>query len=308
VQTSAFVRVVPFSYRGYSSAPIAVDGFETPPDEAPVVDYDEVGPAYFATVGMPLLAGREFTRADDENSEPVAIVNQAMAAQYWRGGDPVGRRLRVKGRAMRVVGVSRQAKYGNLLEPAQAFFFVPLRQSTLGHGLVIRTPLRAEALAAALAREVHALDQNVAPGEVISMREQVDRTTSSQSMAVRLLTLFGGLAVLLAAIGLYGVMSFAVTQSTREFGLRLALGATAADLLRLVLSRGLALSALGIVVGAGAAIETTRLLGNLLYRVGPRDPVAFASAFVVMAVAALAACLIPAWRATRTDPQQALRA
>ena len=255
VQSAAFVRVAPFSYRGYSSAPIAVDGYEVPPDEAPVVDYDEVGPSYFATVGMPLAAGREFTRADDENSAPVAVVNEAMVNKFWRGEDPVGRRLQLKGRSMRVIGVARQAKYGNLLEIPKPFAYVPLRQNTLGQGLVIRTPLRPEAMSTALVREIHALDPNLAPSEVISMREQIERTTSAQTMAVRLLTVFGILAVALAAIGLYGVMSSAVSQGTREFGLRLALGATASDLRRLVLWRGLALSAAGVVLGAGARVR-----------------------------------------------------
>ena len=139
------------------------------------------------------------------------------------------------------------------------------------------------------------------------MREQIVRTTSAQTMAVRLLTVFGTLAVLLAGIGLYGVMSSAVSQSTREFGLRLALGATPSDLRRLVLSRGLALSAAGVALGVGAAIEAARLLGGLLYHVSPRDPAAFAAAFAVMACASVAACLVPAWRATRTDPLLALR-
>jgi len=307
VHSAAFVRVAPFSYRGYSSAPIAVDGYEAPPDEAPVVDYDEVGPAYLATVGIPLVTGREFTRADDDKSALVTVVNEAMAAKYWRGDDPVGRRLQVKGRSMRVIGVARQVKYRNLLETPQAFAYVPLRQNTLGQGLVIRTPLRPEAMATALTREIHALDPNLAPSEVISMREQIDRTTSAQTMAVRLLTVFGTLAVLLAAIGLYGVMSSAVSQRTREFGLRLALGATASDLRRHVLSRGLALSAGGVALGVGAAIALTRLLGGLLYHVSPRDPVAFAAAVAVMALASVAACLVPAWRATRTDPLLALR-
>jgi predicted permease len=307
VRSAAFVRVAPFSYRGYSSAPIAVDGYDAPPDEAPVVDYDEVGPAYFATIGIPLTSGREFTRADDETSALVAIVNEAMAAQYWRGADPVGRRLQVKGRSMRVVGVARQAKYENLLEPPKAFFYLPLRQSTLGQGLMVRTPLQPEVMTRALVREIHTLDANLAPSEVITMRDQVDRTTSAQTMAVRLLTLFGGLAVLLAAIGLYGVMSSAVSQSTHEFGLRLALGASTADLLRMVMSRGLALAAGGVLLGAVASVELTRLLGNLLFDVSPRDPTAFGSALVVMGLAASAACFVPAWRATRTDPLRALR-
>jgi len=307
VQSAAFVRVVPFSYRGYSSAPIAVDRYEAPPDEPPIVDYDEVGPGYLATVGIPLVSGREFTRADNETSAPVAIVNAAMAAQYWRVEDPVGRRLQVKGRSLGVIGVAALAKYGNLLERPKAFFYVPLRQSALGSGLVIRTRLRPEAVGVALAREIHALDANLAPSETITLREQVDRTTSSQTMAVTLLTVFGGLALLLAAIGLYGVMSYAVSQSSREFGLRLALGARTSDLLRLVMTHGLALTAGGMLLGAAAAWELTRLLGDLLYRVSPRDPLAYGLALAVMTAASLAACGLPAWRATRTDPMHALR-
>jgi ABC-type antimicrobial peptide transport system permease subunit len=258
-------------------------------------------------MGIRLLSGREFTRADDEMSAPVAVVNEAMVARFWRGEDPVGRRLVVKGRSLRVVGVVPTAKYQNLLEAPTAFFYVPLRQTGLGQGLVIRTALSPQAMATALAREVHALDVNLAPSEIISTREQVDRTTSSQTVAVTLLTVFGGLALLLAAIGLYGVMSSAVSQSLRELGLRLALGASGPDLLRLVMSRGLALSAAGVGLGAGVAFGSTRLLGSLLYKVSPRDPLAFGSAIVIMAIVSSVACLVPALRATRADPLLALR-
>ena len=162
-------------------------------------------------------------------------------------------------------------------------------------------------MATALTREVHALDGNLALYEVITLQEQVDRSTSPQLVAVTLVGVLGGLALLLTVIGLYGVMSYAVSQSRRELGLRMALGAGASNLLRLVLSRGLALTAGGVLLGAAAALGLTRLLGNLLYNVSPRDPLAFGSALVVMTVAALAACFVPAWRATRTDPARALR-
>jgi ABC-type antimicrobial peptide transport system permease subunit len=162
-------------------------------------------------------------------------------------------------------------------------------------------------MATALAREVHALDPDLALFEVITLQEQVDRSTSPQQVAVTLVGVLGGLALLLAAIGLYGVMSYAVSQSTRELGLRMALGAGAANLLRLVMTRGLTLTASGLVLGTAVALGLTRLLGSLLYKVSPRDPLAFGSAFVVMTITALAASLLPAWRATRTDPVQALR-
>jgi len=129
----------------------------------------------------------------------------------------------------------------------------------------------------------------------------------SQRAAVILLFIFGGLALVLAAIGLYGVMSYTVSQSTRELGLRMALGAEASDLLRLVMSRGFALTTAGIVAGAGAALLLTRLMGDLLYKVSPHDPASFAEAFIIMTIVSLAACLLPAWRVTRTDPLRALR-
>ncbi len=290
-----------------SSAPIAVDGYEAPLDQQPTVEYNEVGPAYLATMGIPLVSGREFTRADNETARLVAVVNETMAAQYWRGKDPVGSRLQVKGRWMQVIGVAKMAKYHNLSEPPRPFFYVPMRQNSAGQGLNIRTSLAPGTMAKALAREVHSLDPNLAPGEVITMREQVDRTTAVQRVAVTMLSLFGGLALLLAAIGLYGVMSYTVSQSTRELGLRMALGAEASDLLRLVMSQGLALTAGGVVLGLAAALALTRLLGYILYKVSPRDPLAFGSAFIVLAIASLAACFLPAWRAARTDPLRALR-
>jgi len=307
VESAVFARIVPFGYRGYSSAPIAVDGYETAPGEQPTVEYNEVGPAYLSTIGIPLVSGREFTRADNETAPPVAVVNEAMAAQYWRGKDPVGSRLQAKGRWMRVVGVAKISKYGNLRETPKPFFYVPALQSSVGQNLHIRTTLAPETMAKALAREVHALDANLAPGEVITMQEQVDRTTAVQRMAVGMLGMFGGLALLLATIGLYGVMSYTVSQTTRELGLRMALGARTSNLLRLMMSHGVALTAGGVALGAGAALGLTRLMGNLLYKVSPRDPAVFGSALIVMTIASLAACFLPAWRATRTDPARVLR-
>jgi len=173
--------------------------------------------------------------------------------------------------------------------------------------LNIRTRQPADVIAKGLAREVCALDPELAPYEVITLSEQVERATSSQRVAVTLLGVLGTLAVLLAAIGLYGVMSYAVSQSTRELGLRMALGARRSDLLGVVMSPGLWLTASGVIAGTGIALGGTRLLGYLLYKVSPRDPLAFGSAFLVMMFAALAASFLPAWRATRTDPVRALR-
>src|SRR6266702_2825143 len=308
VESAAFARMTPLSYGSFSSTLIAVDGFQPPPEEQPTVQYNEVGPGYFTTVGIPLISGREFNRADDEKAALVAVVNETMAAKYWRGRNPIGERVQVKGRWMQVVGVAKDSKYQSVREAPKPFFYVPRRQNfSVGGGLYIRTALRPESIGTSLAREVRALDGNLALYEVITLQEQVDRSTSPQQVAVTLVGILSGLALLLAAIGLYGVMSYAVSQSTRELGLRMALGASTSNLLRLVMSRGLTLTAGGVLLGAAVALALTRLLGNLLYKVSPRDPLAFGSAFMVMTIAALAACFLPAWRATRTDPARVLR-
>ena len=308
VQSAAFARMTPLSYVSAATAPIVVDGYQPPPEESPTVEYNEVGDNYFVTMGIPLVGGREFTRADDEKAALVAVVNETMAQRYWQSRNPLGERLQLKGRWMQVVGVAKDSKYSSVREKPTPFFFVPLRQNSLrGSVLNIRTPLTPQTMATTIAREVHALDSNVAPYEVITMQEQLDRSTSAQMVAVTLVGILGALALVLAAIGLYGVMSYAVSQSTRELGLRMALGAGASNLLCLVLSRGLALAGAGVLLGAATALLLTRLLGNLLYKVSPRDPLAFGTAFAVMAVVSLAASFLPAWRATRTDPAQVLR-
>src|ERR1700733_1136798 len=300
VESAAFARVTPLGFGTYSSSPVAVDGYQPPLEEQPAIEYNQVSPRYFATLGIPLVSGRDFSRADDENAPLVAIVNQTMAARYWRGEDPVDRRLQVKGQWLRVVGVAADSKYESMRENPKPFFYVPLRQDFVGGpSLYIRTNLPLQNLAAALLREVHALDANLALYETITLQEQVNRSTAPQLVAVTLVSILGGLALLLAAVGLYGVMSYAVAQSMRELGLRMALGAGAGNLLRLVILRGLKLTAGGVLFGGVAALLLTRLFGKLLYDVSPRDPLAFGSALAVMTIASVAACLLPAWRAMR---------
>ena len=308
VESASYSRIPPFTFLTYSSAPVAVDGYQPPRDQQPTVNFSEVSPGYFATMGIPLPSGRDFARSDDENSQPVAIVNEVMVEKFWRGSDPVGRRLQVNGKWMQVIGVARLAKYSNFMEAPQAFFYVPLRQNFgMLATLEVRTAVPPEAITRLLRREIRALDQNMPVYEALSLREVVNRSMAAPQVAVTLLTVFGSLALVLAAIGLYGVMSYAVSQGTRELGLRMALGARASDMLRLVVARALTLTAAGIAVGAAAAFALTRLLGYLLYGVSPRDPFAFAASFAIMSVVALAATLLPAWRATRIDPLKALQ-
>ncbi len=308
IESVAIARVRPFSYSNYSTATIATDGYQAAPDEIPSADYVAVSEGYFATIGVPILSGREFTRNDDENAPPVAIINETLAEKYWPGKDPIGQRLQVKDKWMQVVGVAKLSNYRTKLEAPMPFFYVPMRQNPFVNCcLVIRTRLTPGAMMTALTQEIHALDPNLSPLDTITMQEQIDRMSYNQRLAVTLLAVFGGMALFLAAIGLYAVMSYAVSQGTRELGLRMALGAGAADLLRLVMSRGLILLAGGVVLGAVVALLLTRLMGSLLYQVSPRDPLAFGSAFVILTLVALAACFLPAWRATRIDPVQALR-
>jgi predicted permease len=308
VESAAFARVTPLGFATYSSTPIAVDGYKPSPDEQPEVEYNQVGPGYLATVGIPILSGREFARTDDENAPLVAIVNRTMMMRYWGGQDPIGSRLQVNKRWARVVGVVADSKYESLRETPRPFFYVPLRQDFAQEpDLYIRTTQSLASLRAALAREVHALDPNLALYEMITLQEQVNRSTSPQLVAVTLISILGAIALLLAAIGLYGVLSYVVAQSTRELGLRMALGAQSTNLLRLVISRGLKLVVGGVLFGAAAGLALTRLLGNFLYKVSPQDPAVFASAFVVMVSIGVTACLVPAWRASRTDPARVLR-
>lgn len=308
IESAAFAGLTPLGYGTYSSTPIAVDGYQPSLEEQPEVEYNQVGPDYLTTLGIPLLSGREFTRTDDENAPLVAIVNRTMVMKYWKGQDPIGRRLQVKGRWARVVGVAADSKYESMRESATPFFYVPLRQDFVRKPVLnIRTTQPLQSVKAALVREVHALDANLALYEMITLQEQVNRSTSPQLVAVTLVSILGGLALLLAGVGLYGVMSYAVAQSTRELGLRMALGAGAGNLLRLIISRGLRLTGAGILFGSIAALALTRLLGKLLYNVSPYDPWVFGSALAVMTITATSASLLPAWRAARTDPARVLR-
>jgi putative ABC transport system permease protein len=307
VESATLTRLIPFTYGTFSTASLAIDGYQLAPNEQLNSSYLEVAEDYFKTLGIPIVVGREFQRTDDENAPRVAVINETMAAKYWLGKDPIGQRLKVKDRWLKIVGVARNVNYEDKLELPRTFFYVPIRQNFLeSNNLLIRTRETAGAIRDVLAREVHALDPNLAPTAPFRVQEQVDRKGYTQRLAATLIAIFGAMALFLAAIGLYAVMSYFVSQSTRELGLRMALGANARDLLRFVVSRGLQLIAAGIVIGGIVALILTRLMGDLLYKVSPHDPLAFGSALAVITIASLAACFFPAWRATRIDPVQAL--
>ena len=308
VESATLTRLVPFGYGVFSSAPLAIDGYQPAPDEQLSLSYLEVAEGYFKTLTIPIVAGREFQRTDDENAVPVAIINETMAAKYWPGKDPIGQQFKMKDRSLQIVGVARNVNYETKLELPRSFFYVPVRQNFfVSNNLLIRTRETLGGIRNALAREVQALDPTLGPTAPFRVQEQVARKGYTQRLAATLIALFGAMALFLAAIGLYAVMSYSVSQSTRELGLRMALGAGAPALLRMVVSRGLRLTIAGIFIGAIAALVLTRLMGNLLYQVSPHDPIAFGSALLVMVTVSFIACFLPARRATRIDPVRALR-
>ena len=308
VESATLARLMPFSYGVFSEARLEFDAYQPAPDEITSLSYVEIGEDYFKTLGIPIVAGREFQRADDENALPVTIVNETMAAKYWPEKDPIGQRIKMKDRWLQIVGVAKNVNYDTKQEPPRSFFYVPVRQNfVVSNNLLIRTRQTPNALRNALAREIHALDSTLAPTAPFRVQEQVDRKGYTQQLAATLIALFGAMALFLAAIGLYAVMSYSVSQTTRELGMRMALGAGARDILRLVLSRGLRLTIVGIVIGGIVALLLTRLLGDLLYKVSPRDPLAFSIALIVLIAVALVSCFVPALRAARVDPARALR-
>ncbi|HEX4683084.1 MAG TPA: ABC transporter permease [Gemmatimonadaceae bacterium] len=309
VRAVALARSAPFTTRPYDSAPVGIDGRDLPPDDRPVTDFTAVSPGYFATVGIGLTAGREFTTADADTSQPVAIVSAAFATKFWPGQSALGHRVQLNGQWRDVVGVARDVKYRTLLKAPATVAYVPLAQDfSTALTLFVRAPGGAASVARTIVDRMHAIDPAVSPYEILTMREQVVRSTAPQQIAATLVASFAVVALFLAAIGLYGVVAAIVSQTARELSVRLAVGASPGTLMRFVIGRGVRLAAAGSVIGACVSLLFTRLLGDLLFKVSARDPVTLCGAFVVMIVVATGACLVPAWRAARSDPASALRA
>ena len=309
VSSVALAQNLPFAPRPYDNGPIMADGYDPSKDEQPTADYNAVTSDYFRTLGIPLLAGRDFDSADADTSAPVAIVSRALAQRYWPNDSPIGRRLRLRGTWMRVVGVVGDIKYRSLTESPGMLFYVPFAQqrSTVVSLFVRTSTSGATGLAPAIVDAFHSIDPSVSPYEILTLREQLYRSTAAQRILVSLLVMFSAVALFLAAMGLYGMISYMVSQSTREIGLRIALGARPLQLLSMVMSSALRTTMVGVLLGVLVALATTRLLGSLLYGVSPRDPSVLFGVVAVMSVAAALACLAPAWRAMRLDPVRALR-
>jgi predicted permease len=276
----------------------------------PVIQNFQVSPGYFATMGVRILAGRPFTDADRAGSEPVAIVSETAARMFWKDQDPVGKRLRFSPETpwMTVIGVAGDVLNRRLSEPPQPILYRSLEQSSdLSLALLIRTRGAAPDLARSVTREVRAVDSELPVYAVRSMSELVEAGVAQRQFLMRLLVAFGTIATALALLGIYGVMAYSVSQRTREIGIRMAIGARQSDVSRMVMRRGMALTAAGVLVGISASLALSRLIASQLFGVRPSDPVTLVSVLVFMSVVAAAAAYLPARRAARVDPVVALR-
>jgi predicted permease len=257
---------------------------------------------------MPLVNGRDFTADDREGAPAVAVVNEAMAARYWAGREAVGGRFRLGESWVSVVGVARDATYRDIGEKPAPWFFLPLYQGYRPDmTLLVRTSADPETLLPPTEALVRELDAGIAPYGATTLSAFIGAADFRQRVGSQLLGLFGVLGLLLASIGLYGVLSFQVERRTREIGIRIALGGSRRDVLRLVLRHGMTLVASGLGLGLLLALGLAQLLSSLLVGLSPWDPATFASVVAVLLLAALAACLVPARRAARVDPLLALR-
>jgi predicted permease len=271
-----------------------------------------VTPGYFQTMQIPLIGGRFFDDRDTEKMPDVAIVNEAMARKFWPGAEPIGKKIGAlcdEGAVCRtVVGVVGDIRHEGLAEEAQPEIYVPHQQVGLPNlSLVLRTSGNPLAVVSAVRNEVRALDKDQPVALVQTLEDHISESVLQPRLLTLLLITFSGLALVLAAVGVYAMMSYSVSQRRGEIGIRIALGAMKADILRLIVGHAFVLVAISLTIGLAVALAATRLLRSLLYEVGIWDPVTFAVIVVLLALVAVFAAWLPARRAARIDPVVALR-
>jgi predicted permease len=308
----SYARNLPLSK--YNQVNLRIDGSAVPPssDGGTRVSFTEVDAGYFEVVRMPIVEGRGFAPADDERAARVAVVNQAFARRFWPGG-AVGRTFHRDGEPVTVVGVARDAKYSSIREELQPFVYLAMEQAAAKGGagfalLLVRTSGDPARLAPAIRAAVRELDPMLPAPEVATLSAEIDGALIPQRVAALVTAVLGFVGLLLAAVGLYGIVAYQVGQRTREIGVRMALGAGRRDVLRLVVGDGMRPVAVGMAVGLLLALGATRLLMSFLLGVSPLDAVTFVVGAVILTTVALAASYLPARRAAATDPVQALRA
>jgi predicted permease len=319
VRDVTFSRV-PLLAQSSSSSSIVLPGANEPPDStdrtysSPYIHH--VRENFFAAMGIPLLAGRGFTTHDDTQAPKVVVVNQTFAERYFPGDDPIGKRFsfdRQKPAEIEIVGLARDAKYARQRDETPPTIYIPWQQdmrSVSSLTFEVRTVGEPTAITAAVRQAVADVESNLPLNGVRTQLEQSEQTLGQERLFAKMLTLFGLLAQQLAAIGLYGVMAYGVSQRTHEIGIRMALGASSNDVLKMILRQGMALTFVGIALGIAGAYVLIRYLESLtsmLYGVKATDPLTFATVAVLLSGVALVACYIPARRATKVDPMVALR-
>src|SRR5215831_9188177 len=307
VEHAAITSVLPESGK-YAHTWVQVEGRTYRPGEEPMPDVFRVRPDYFRTLSIPLLKGHLFSEQDDENHPRVALINETMARKLWPGEDPTGKRMKRGDAMFTVVGVVGDVYQYGLDSEKTMQLYIPFAVEPQRHvTLVVRSSTDPLRLVSAIRSEVRAVDQDQPVYEVATMEQILADSMARQRFSMMLLAVFAAGALLLAAIGIYGVLSYTVAQRTHEFGIRLALGARAINLLRQVVGQSIKLALIGIAGGMAAAVALTRLLRSLLFEVSATDPMTFAAISGLLMLVALLACYIPARRATKVDPLVALR-
>lgn len=313
VRSTSLAFTVPMGFPS-KTAPIFLQGRSASHNERPpMIPYDAISPSYIRTMEVPLLEGRAFTDSDDEKAPPVAIINQAMAKRFWPKEDPIGQRFSLSGAAgpfVEVIGMAGDGQYFFLTTQAQPYFYLPLAQSFTSYRcLQIRTATPPQWFISSVQQQIHKLAPDLPIDDIRTMLQLVHGLAGLFlfRLAASVAAILGVLGLTLATVGVYGLVSYSASQRTHEIGIRMALGATRQDVLTLVSRQGLRSIAIGIGIGLLAAYSLTRVMKNLLIGVGTADPMTFAGVAILLAFIALAACYIPARRATRVDPMVALR-
>jgi predicted permease len=288
---------------------VTIDGYQPLKGESMTIGFDMISPGLFQTLGLPLRAGRDFSWADDEKAVRVAIVNETLAKKYWPGKSAIGQR--VKGETEHwdtVIGVVADTKYQTLSEKPTPYYYVPFLQ-TQGSviALFVRTAAAPESLANTIKSAVVSMDPALAVSNLQTMRQTIESSLVGYEGTALMLSIAGFIGLLLATIGIYGVVAYSVAQRTHEVGIRMALGADPLNILKLILRQGMVPALIGVGVGLIGSFALTRLIEGQLYGVKPTDPLTLATVSALLCFVTAVACVIPARRAMRVDPMVELR-
>ena len=320
VISAGYTTTVPLAEKGGTNG-FSIEGRSIEQATAGGLAYDanhrQISVDYFKTMGIPIQQGRAFDQGDNEQSIPVAVINETMAHQYWANENSLGKRFKLGDPEdtevpwVTIVGIAGDVRQMGVDEPVKAEMYFPYQQGAAGafyapRDLAIRTSVEPMSLVAAARNEIHQVDPDQPISNIRTMDEVLGEETASRELGMTLLTIFAALALLLATLGIYGVLAYFVVQHTQEIGVRMALGAQRGSILALVLKKGMALTMLGVGIGLVIAFALTRLMSSLLFGVSTTDPLTYAAIAALLTVVAFFACYLPARRATKVDPLVAL--